>query len=110
MPIFTEEVETIKDYLTKINDVPRADHKISYSIELFEYIQTRNNFLAINPRFRRAVINKLDEFNTNEFVQKSSKMLVTIKETYQFLDNLKLDKNYVLEENEIPRKIINIII
>lgn len=110
MPIFTEEVETIKDYLTKINDIPRSDQKINYSIELFEYIQTRNDFLAINPRFRRAVINKLDEFNSNEFLQKSYKMLATIKTTYQFLDDLKIAKNYVLEENETPKKIINIII
>jgi len=110
MIIFTEEVETIKDYLIKINDIPKVNHKISYAIELFEYIQTRNDFLAINPKFRRAVINKLEEFNTNQFVQNSKEMLVTIKKTYQFLDNLKLAENYILEENEIPRKKINIII
>ena len=37
-------------------------------------------------------------------------MLVTIKATHHFLDNLKLSNNYVLDDNEIPRKQINIII
>ena len=87
MPIFTEEVETIKDYLTKINDIPRSDQKINYSIELFEYIQTRNDFLAINPRFRRAVINKLDEFNSNEFLQKSYKCGLNSKHIMKHFTN-----------------------
>ena len=110
MTVFTIEIETIKDYLLKVNNVPKADDKIKYVIELFEYIQTANDLLATNPKFRRSVINKLEEFNTNEYVQKSQKMLVTIKATYDFLDNLKLSNNYVLEDYEIPRKKINIII
>ena len=110
MTVFTIEIETIKDYLLKVNNVPKADDKIKYVIELFEYIQTAKNLLATNPKFRRSVINKLEEFNTNEYVQRSQKMLVTIKATYDFLDNLKLSNNYVLEDYEIPRKKINIII
>jgi hypothetical protein len=110
MTVFTIEIETIKDYLLKVNNVPKADDKIKYVIELFEYIQTANDLLATNPKFRRSVINKLEEFNTNEYVQKSQKMLVTIKATYDFLDNLKLSNNYILEDYEIPRKKINIII
>ena len=110
MTVFTIEIETIKDYLLKVNNVPKADDKIKYVIELFEYIQTANDLLATNPKFRRSVINKLEEFNTNEYVQRSQKMLVTIKATYDFLDNLKLSNNYVLEDYEIPRKKINIII
>jgi len=110
MTVFTIEIETIKDYLLKVNNVPKADDKIKYVIELFEYIQTANDLLATNPKFRRSVINKLEEFNTNEYVKRSHKMLVTIKATHHFLDNLKLSNNYVLDDNEIPRKQINIII
>jgi len=69
MTVFTIEIETIKDYLLKVNNVPKADDKIKYVIELFEYIQTANDLLATNPKFRRSVINKLEEFNTNEYVK-----------------------------------------
>jgi hypothetical protein len=110
MTIFTEEINTIKDYLLTVSQTKCIKDQIYYSRELFRYIQTKPNFMAVNSSFRRAVINKLNEFENNSNIKNNNKMLQEIKNTYNFLDDIKYLENYKLEANEIPKTKIKIII
>lgn len=110
MTIFTEEVSTIKDYLLRVAETKCVKDQIYYSTELFKYIQTKPIFLSVNPSFRRAVINKLMEFENNKILEKNHEILLEIKKTYKFLDNIRYTDNYKLEVNESPVRKIRIVI
>ena len=110
MAAFPDEVNTIKDYLLKVSESNDVKDQICYSTELFKYIQTIPTFIAVNPSFRRAVINKLNEFENNHNVIKDKKMLTEIKKTREFLEDLRYLDNYKLDACETPVKKINIII
>ena len=110
MSVFPEEVNTIKDYLLKVSESNHIKDQIYYSAELFRYIQTRPTFIAVNPSFRRAVINKLNEFENNHNVIKDKKMLKEMKKTQKFLEDIRYLDNYKLDAYETPVRKINIII
>ena len=56
-----EEVKVIKPMLLKSEYTPSKD-RIPIIRKLFEYIITRDKFMARNPSFRKTVKNKIDEF------------------------------------------------
>jgi hypothetical protein len=108
--VYENEIKTIQNLLISINSVDENEIKMKLSIELFDFIQKTDDFIAIHPNLRVVTQKKLDEFKSINVVKRNKKLMSSIHKTIKFIDTLKLKKSYVLAINEDPIRIINIII
>lgn len=60
-----EEIKTIKKLLYQSENIS-ADNRIPIIRKIFEYILTRDKFIARNSSFRKTLINKIEEFKLEE--------------------------------------------
>ena len=98
---FEKEIETIKNHLQK-NDGLSEIMRIHNTIELFTKIITMHEFVGKNPKFRKAIIDKINEFNNLPELQS------IIKEMRIFLDDIKYRDDYIVDYFETPVKKISI--
>ena len=85
-----EEVKVIKPMLLKSEYTPSKD-RIPIIRKLFEYIITRDKFMARNPSFRKTVKNKVDEFKLEE---KAASLADIFEKTEIYLEELKHHPEY----------------
>jgi hypothetical protein len=85
-----EEIKTIKPLLLKCENTPSND-RIPIIRKLFEYILTRNKFMARNSIFRNSLKNKINEFKLDE---KAICLTDIFEKTEIYLEELKNHPEY----------------
>jgi hypothetical protein len=85
-----DEIKTIKKYLLQSENLP-VDDRIPVIRELFEYILTRDKFMARNSKFRITTKNKMEEFKLDE---KAACLLDIFNKMDIYLEELKHHPEY----------------
>lgn len=86
-----EEIKTIKKLLLQSENTPLVNNRIPIIREMFEYILTRDKFMARNSNFRNSFKNKIDEFKLDE---KSACLADIFEKTEIYLEELKNHPEY----------------
>lgn len=79
------EVKTINKLLLKSNSTIIIEDRLLIIKDMFEYILTCDEFIAKNPKFRNTVLNKIEEFKSDERV---GPMKDVLEKTKEFIANL----------------------
>lgn len=87
-----EEVKTIKKLLLQSENTQLVHNRIPIIRKMFEYILTRDKFMARNPNFRKSLKNKIDEFKLD---QKAKDLADIFEKTEIYLEELKNHPEYL---------------
>jgi hypothetical protein len=87
-----EDTATIREMLFAVDSADSTAEKVAKTMELFNYLLSKLNFLAAQPLFRRAVLNKMAELRTDE---RASALLPTFAKMETLLEELKSLPDYV---------------
>lgn len=87
-----EDTATIRDMLFAVDSADSTAEKVAKTMELFNYLLSKLNFLAAQPLFRRAVLNKMAELRTDE---RASALLPTFAKMETVLEEVKALPDYV---------------
>jgi len=85
------EIKTLKKYFDQMEKATSVDERLSIIRNIFEYILTRPIFIAANPNFRNAILNKMIEFkqckdatSLNDVFDKTNKFIESLSEYNEF--------------------------
>jgi hypothetical protein len=79
------EVKTIRKYFNQMDKSTSVDERLPIIRNIFEYILTRPIFIAANPNFRKAMLNKMNELRQ---CQDAASLKDVFDKTDKFIESL----------------------
>jgi hypothetical protein len=86
------EINTIQNYLYNTELTDNINIRIIIIKKLFEFLLTREEFIAKSPKFRESLLSKIDQFKNDEQAKELHSLCENLK---IFINSLEEKDNYI---------------